>query len=124
MTIDSEADMLAAGVKLQGYGAKNVIVKGGHSKAAKARDLVLLENGEILWLSSPRVDTKNTHGTGDTLSAAIAAELAKGSELKEAIIIAKRFIQGAITDGINVGHGHGPTNHWADLSDEVVVESE
>ena len=83
-----------------------------------------MENGEILWLSSPRVDTKNTHGTGDTLSAAIAAELAKGSELKEAIIIAKRFIQGAITDGINVGHGHGPTNHWADLSDEVLVESE
>lgn len=124
MTIESEADMLAAGVKLQGYGAKNVIVKGGHSKAAKARDLVLLENGEILWLSSPRVDTENTHGTGDTLSAAIAAELAKGSELKEAIIIAKRFIQGAITDGINVGHGHGPTNHWADLSDEVLVESE
>lgn len=124
MTIESEADMLAAGVKLQGYGAKNVIVKGGHSKAARARDLVLLENGEILWLSSPRVDTENAHGTGDTLSAAIAAELAKGSELKEAIIIAKRFIQGAIADGINVGHGHGPTNHWADLSDEVLVESE
>lgn len=124
MTIESEADMLAAGLKLQGYGAKNVIVKGGHSKAERARDLALFENGEQLWLSSPRVNTENTHGTGDTLSAAIAAELAKGTGLKDAIIIGKQFIQGAIADGIDVGHGHGPTNHWADLSDDVVVESE
>lgn len=123
MTIKSEADMLKAGLQLQGYGAKNVIVKGGHSKAEQARDLVLFENGEHLWLSSPRVNTENTHGTGDTLSAAIAAELAKGTDLKDAIIIGKQFIQGAISDGIDVGHGHGPTNHWADLSDDVVVES-
>lgn len=124
MSIESEADMLVAGLKLQGYGAKNVIIKGGHAKDARARDLVLMEDGEILWLSSPRVETENTHGTGDTLSAAIAAELAKGSELKAAIVIAKQFIQGAIADSIDVGHGHGPTNHWADLSDDVLVESE
>lgn len=124
MTIESETDMLAAGLKIQGYGAKNVIVKGGHSKAERARDLALFENGEQLWLSSPRVNTENTHGTGDTLSAAIAAELAKGTDLKDAIIIGKQFIQGAIADGIDVGHGHGPTNHWADLSDDIVVESE
>ena len=124
MTIESEADMLKAGLQLQGYGAKNVIVKGGHLKAEQARDLVLFESGEQLWLSSPRVNTENTHGTGDTLSAAIAAELAKGTDLKDAIIIGKQFIQGAIADGIEVGHGHGPTNHWADLSEDVVVESE
>ncbi|MEY8371602.1 bifunctional hydroxymethylpyrimidine kinase/phosphomethylpyrimidine kinase [Aerococcaceae bacterium 50-4] len=124
ISIESEADMLEAGVKLQGFGAKNVIVKGGHSKAARARDLVLFENGDTMWLSSPRIDTENTHGTGDTLSAAIAAELAKGTALKEAIIIGKQFIQGAIKDGIDVGHGHGPTNHWAELSDDIVVENE
>lgn len=122
MTIETEVDMVVAAEKLRSFGVKNVIIKGGHSKAEQARDLVLFENGDTLWLSSPRIDTENTHGTGDTLSSCIAAELAKGTPLKAAIIIGKQFIQAAISDGIDVGHGHGPTNHWAGLSNEIVVE--
>ena len=70
-------------------------------------------------MSSPRVDTERTHGTGDTFSACITAELAKGADMTTAIKTAKAFIQGAIAQGIQVGHGHGPTNHWATLSEDV-----
>lgn len=107
--------------KLQGLGSKNVIMKGGHGIGTISADYVLLADGTSFWMEAPRIKTKNTHGTGDTFSSCITAELAKGRSLKEGIITAKRFIQGAITDGIEVGHGHGPTNHWADLSDQVVI---
>ncbi len=72
-------------------------------------------------MSAPRMETANTHGTGDTFSACIAAELAKGKDLKEAIIIGKKFIQAAISQPIFVGHGHGPTNHWAEISDDILI---
>lgn len=111
--IVTEAEIIAAAKNLQLLGTKNVIIKGGHSTGTKATDYILLENGEGYWLSSPRIATANTHGTGDTFSSCIVAELAKGHPLKEAVFVAKRFIQGAITDGLYVGHGHGPTNHWA-----------
>ena len=64
---------------------------------------------------------ENTHGTGDTFSACIAAELAKGTPLEAAIVIGKQFIQGAISQAISVGHGHGPTNHWAQLTQDIQV---
>lgn len=122
MKITNMDDVKEAAQILKSFGVKNVMIKGGHSEDVLAKDYILLENGEEFCVSSPRVDTKNTHGTGDTLSSCIAAELAKGADLKSAIITAKRFIQGAIKDGIDVGHGHGPTNHWAELSDDIVVE--
>lgn len=109
----TEGEIIRAAKKLQLLGTKNVIIKGGHSTGTKATDYILLEDGEGYWLSSPRIATANTHGTGDTFSSCIVAELAKGQPLKEAVFVAKSFIQGAITDGLHVGHGHGPTNHLA-----------
>ncbi len=119
--VKTEEEMKRAAVDLQKLGVNHVIVKGGHSESELARDYVLLESGEDFWLSSPRLNTIKTHGTGDTFSSCIAAELAKGVEVKEAIIIGKQFIQGAIKEELFVGHGHGPTNHWAELDEEVEV---
>jgi len=87
-----------------------------------AKDFVLLENGETFWMSSKRIETIKTHGTGDTFSSCIAAEIAKGKSVKEAIIIAKGFIQGAIEQEIFVGHGHGPTNHWANPVQDIIID--
>ena len=116
MKIQTEADMITAGKLLQGMGAKNVLVKGGHfASADEANDFVLLENGHNFWLTAKRIPTHNTHGTGDTISACITAELAKGKSMEEAIQIGKAYVEATIKDGINVGHGHGPLNHWAQI---------
>ena len=120
--VTNEKEMTQAAKDLQRYGVKNVIIKGGHLLNEIAKDYVLLESGESFWLKSPRIDTIKTHGTGDTSSACITAELGKGTPIKEAIIIGKRFIQGAIQEELFVGHGHGPTNHWAELADNVEIE--
>ncbi|MEN2326855.1 bifunctional hydroxymethylpyrimidine kinase/phosphomethylpyrimidine kinase [Lacticaseibacillus paracasei] len=117
--IVTNADMVRAARTIQTLGVKHVIIKGGHRQNHKAEDLILLADGTCYWLSAPRIATANTHGTGDTFSACIAAELAKGQPLKAAIMTAKAFLQGAISQGISVGHGHGPTNHWAKLSEKV-----
>ena len=95
-------------------GVKNVVIKGGHRlETSDAEDILLTEDGEVVTLSAERVDTVRTHGTGCTYSACITAELAKGRSVKDAVTTAKAFIAAAISDGILVGHGHGPTNHWA-----------
>lgn len=114
MEIETNDDMIKAGQKLQALGAKNVLVKGGHfNDQAQASDFVLLADGASFWMSSPRIDTKRTHGTGDTISACITAELAKGVTMENAIRIGKAYVEATIRDGIQVGHGHGPLNHWA-----------
>lgn len=119
MTITTEAEMVAAGKKLQALGAKNVLVKGGHFNDAKeANDFVLLESGKSFWMTAKRVPTHNTHGTGDTISSCITAELAKGHSMEEAIRIGKDYVEATIRDGINVGHGHGPLNHWAKIEED------
>lgn len=105
----------AAAQELQQLGVKNVIIKGGHLNQAtqEAADYILFADQTDLWLSAPRIKTNRTHGTGDTLSACLAAELAKGRSLKQAVWTAKNYIQAAIENTIQVGHGHGPLNHWA-----------
>lgn len=114
MTIHTSDDLLTAARKIQDMGVKNVVIKGGHRlDTKKAEDLLLTENGETVHLSAERIDTERTHGTGCTYSACITAELAKGKSVKNAVTTAKAFIAAAIADGILVGHGHGPTNHWA-----------
>lgn len=114
MTIETEEDMVTAAKQLQTIGVRNVMVKGGHFVSDdQSSDFVLLESGKSFWLSAPRVDTVRTHGTGDTLSACITAELAKGQSVENAIRTGKRFVDATIRDGIVVGHGHGPLNHWA-----------
>lgn len=93
-------------------GAKAVLLKGGHGTGDEAVDL-LLADGRIRRFASPRIDTWNTHGTGCTLSAAIAALLAQGSDMETAVERAKTYVHRAIEAGraATVGHGNGPVDH-------------
>jgi len=114
LTIDTAEQMEAAAVALRDLGAKNVLIKGGHEATPdKASDFVLLDDGRSFWMSVPRIDTVRTHGTGDTLSSCITAELAKGQDFETAIRLGKAYVTSAIAYPIEVGHGHGPLNHWA-----------
>lgn len=110
--IQSINDRKKAAEIIFNLGAKNVMIKGGHSEGEAMIDL-LFDGNEFFQFESKRIVTKNTHGTGCTFSAAITAELAKGKNIREAIAIAKDFIQAAIEDDLMIGSGHGPTNHWA-----------
>lgn len=83
-----------------------VLIKGGHSTASP--DDVLYHNGKITWFTGKRIDNNNTHGTGCTLSTAIACNLALGYELTDAVQNAKDYITAAIAEGLNLGHGNGP----------------
>ena len=114
--ISDTASIQQAALDLQKQGAKNVIIKGGHSlnsQSQQCQDWIFLQNGEHFVLESVRFDTPHTHGTGCTFSACLTAELAKGVLLKNAVKTAKDFITAAISHPLNIGHGHGPTNHWA-----------
>ncbi len=116
LSIQSKEEMKNAAKVIQKQGAKNVLLKGGHlenSQSAITSDCLLLENGEEQWFENERVFTENTHGTGDTLASCIVAELAKGKSMEEAVGIGIDFVHTAILDGVDIGHGHGPTNHWA-----------
>ncbi len=100
--------------KLAALGAANVLVKGGHGSGDISSDLLLLAGGTRQRFDAPRLQTRNTHGTGCTLSSAIAASLAKGLPLPEAVGHAKTYISAAIAaaDQVAVGHGHGPVHHF------------
>lgn len=100
---------------LQEIGVNTVVIKGGHSgnsKSAVCLDWVFTQNG-FFSVEAPRFPTQQTHGTGCTFSACITAELAKGQSVENAIRTAKKFITAAISNPLNLGQGHGPTNHWA-----------
>lgn len=113
-TIRSESDMELAANTLLSMGASAVLLKGGHREDVPyAEDLFMTASGEHFLMRSKRIVTQHTHGTGCTFAAAITAEIAKGHSLEEAVVTAKQFIQLAIEDGIELGHGHGPTNHAA-----------
>ncbi len=93
-------------------GAGAAIVKGGHLRGGEAVDVLHdARMGETMRFSSPRIDTRNTHGTGCTFSAAMAAFLARGYRLDAAVAWAKRFVTEAIRRGLPLGSGHGPTDH-------------
>jgi hydroxymethylpyrimidine/phosphomethylpyrimidine kinase len=102
-----------AAIKIHDMGAQNILIKGGHiTENGNAIDL--LYNGkEYIEFKSKRIDTQNTHGTGCTYASAIAAGLAKGNDIKEAIHIAKAYITTAIqgADKLHIGSGQGPTDH-------------
>jgi len=95
-------------------GANAVLLKGGHSDGDEAADLLLTREGLLQWYSAPFIDTKNTHGTGCTLSSAIAARLGLGDELEEATAFAKRWLSKAISaaDDLQIGQGAGPVHHF------------
>jgi len=109
--VDTVAEMRLAAEQLCEMGCKNVLVKGGHL-AGKATD-VLLSEGVFHEFSSERIETLHTHGTGCTYSAAITADLAKGSRLVDAVAGAKRYITRAIQTNPGFGAGWGPVNHFA-----------
>lgn len=114
MTISSAADKKKAAEKLLQLGAKCVVMKGGHLQDETfAEDEVFFQDGSSFSIQTERIQTKDTHGTGCTFSAAITAFIAKGYSVKDAIVEAKKFIQMAITYGLHLGNGHGPTNHFA-----------
>ena len=106
-------DMLRQAKALQGLGARNIYLKGGHFASDESPDLMLTAEAEH-WLESRRIDTKNTHGTGCSLSAAIAANRAAGFSEIDAAQAAKSYITNAIAaaDRLEVGHGHGPVYHF------------
>ncbi|MEG6617547.1 bifunctional hydroxymethylpyrimidine kinase/phosphomethylpyrimidine kinase [Peptococcaceae bacterium 1198_IL3148] len=113
MTIRTMTDKQQAAKKLLALGAKYVVIKGGHSTDSDGAIDMLYDGQEFTYYKGMRINTDNTHGTGCTFSAAIAAELAKGKGVKKAVQVAKEFIQAAIEEDMGIGHGHGPTNHWA-----------
>jgi len=99
-----------AAKRIHGLGCRYVLIKGGHLEQAQAVDY-LYDGQGIETFTAPRIDTKNTHGTGCTFSAAIAAFLAKGADTAGAVRQAKEYITGAIRNSLDLGKGHGPLDH-------------
>lgn len=108
--ISTIGQMEEAAEEIYQMGAKNVLLKGGHLEEDSVD--VLYDGQEFSYYSSPRIATKNTHGTGCTLSSAIASNLALGYELKEGIALAKEYITLAIKHSLTIGKGVGPTHHF------------
>lgn len=112
--IDTDEDVIEAARKIKKLGAKNVIAKGrkhGENQTI-IRDFVILEDGSEFWLEAPFYPTNRINGTGDTLSAIITAEIAKGQSVEQAVRTAKIQVTQAISHPIAVGHKFGPINHW------------
>jgi hydroxymethylpyrimidine/phosphomethylpyrimidine kinase len=109
----TEAEMRAQGERLLALGPKAVLVKGGHAQGAESVDL-LVEPTAVTRLAADRIATRNTHGTGCTLSSAIAAGLAKGLSLAEAVRAAKTYLTDALAaaERLEIGSGHGPVHHF------------
>lgn len=115
MKINSIDDMRTAAIKISAYGIKNILIKGGHAQTDQCIDVLYeAKTKKLTHYTSKRIITKNTHGTGCTLSAAIAAELSKGKKIHHAISNAKKYLFKAIQSGkkYECGLGHGPVNHW------------
>lgn len=110
----------AAQVIRQKYGC-NVLLKGGHMTQV-ADDL--LYQTQAVWFPAQRIDCTNTHGTGCTLSSAIASALARGCSLKEAVGIAKVYVRSAMSTGLDLGHGNGPLDHNGSISSAVLSQSD
>jgi hydroxymethylpyrimidine/phosphomethylpyrimidine kinase len=109
----NEEEMARQAKRIFDAGADAVLVKGGHGRGAEAIDL-LLDSGGLRRFSAPRIDTVNDHGTGCTLSAAIAAGLAKGESLEQAVGAAKTYLNEALAASkrLAIGHGRGPVHHF------------
>ncbi len=109
--IETLDDAKQAAEIIHSFGCGAVLVKGGHLPGNRSTD-VLYDEGEFTLFDEARIETNNTHGTGCTYSAAIATRLALGLNMVEAVATAKEYITNAIREGLNIGHGHGPTNHF------------
>ncbi len=105
------AEAEEAARKIHPFGGRAVLIKGGHLLKERGSDL-LFDGREVTLFRSDFIESQNTHGTGCTYSAAIAAQMASGKSLNEAIGEAKRYVTEAIRHGLSIGHGHGPTDHF------------
>ena len=119
LTIETKEDMVTAAKRIGDSYRCSVLLKGGHS-INDANDL-LYADGELLWFEGKRIDNPNTHGTGCTLSSAIASNLAKGFTLAESVQRAKDYISGALAAMLDLGKGSGPMNHAFDLQGRWAV---
>ena len=122
MKIEREEDMVAAAKKIGDNFHCAVLLKGGHS-INDANDL-LYADGELTWFAGKRIPNPNTHGTGCTLSSAIAANLAKGFSLTESVRRAKAYISDALSAMLDLGSGSGPMDHAFDLQGEYGKEAQ
>ncbi len=114
LAVRDPASVIEAAEKLRDMGAANVLVKGGHLEG-DAIDVLLTSTGRRIQFRASRIETRHTHGTGCTYSAAITAGLARGQDLIQAIRNAKAFITAAIRANPGLGAGSGPLNHFADF---------
>jgi len=111
--LNSEADMEAAAQEMLAMGARAVLLKGGHLSGDLVCDLLLVKGAPLHWMRAPRIETANTHGTGCTLSSAVAAHLALGMDLLPAVEAARNYVRAALAAGapVRTGAGSGPLNH-------------
>jgi len=116
LPVEGEEGQRDAAIRLVEMGARAALVKGGHAAGDELVDVLRDGKGERIW-RSPRIVTRNTHGTGCTLSAAIAAELAKGEPLRSSVDRGLAFVGEAIRTAPGLGRGHGPVNHMARIPD-------
>ena len=120
LSIESKEDMVAAARHISDNYHCAVLLKGGHS--VHDADDLLYTNGNLIWFEGKRIDNPNTHGTGCTLSSAIASCLAKGFTLAESVQRAKNYISGALAAMLDLGKGSGPMNHAFNLHGEYAME--
>lgn len=111
--IKNEDDMIAAAKIIGEHISGSVLIKGGHLTGTA--DDLLYHDGTVTWYRGGRIKTENTHGTGCTLSSAIASNLALGYNLEKSVENAKKYITGALGAGLNLGSGSGPLNHCYDI---------
>ena len=118
MDIKNTADMEYAAAKIYADYGTSVLMKGGHA-VDDANDL-LVDAAGARWFRGRRIATENTHGTGCTLSSAIASNLARGMDIDAAVTRAKEYLSGALAAGLNLGKGHGPMAHTFDLKSAFI----
>ncbi|QTE22606.1 bifunctional hydroxymethylpyrimidine kinase/phosphomethylpyrimidine kinase [Polaribacter cellanae] len=114
MKIETIEDMYLAGKKIKGLGAKNILLKGGHLKTARLTSLFFSGDGKVYEFHFKKYDTKNTHGSGCSLSSAIASYLAQGKSMLDAVTLGQDYTKEAIYHGrdVIIGKGNGPLNHF------------
>ena len=114
-------DIMKAGKILLDFGAKNILIKGGHIKSKNVEDVLMTKN-QIKIFNSKRYISKNTHGTGCTLSSAIATFLSCGKPIKKSCELGIKYVNQAIKSNLNYGRGHGPVNHLNSFKIEKIFK--
>lgn len=120
MEIKDQESMILAAKKISQYYQGYILIKGGHFSNS-ANDLLYYQE-KCIWLNAKRIDNPNTHGTGCTLSSAIASQLAKGKDVETSVKYAKKYITSALEAGLNLGKGSGPLDHCCDFQEELKNE--